>query len=59
MQYQCIVCDFAYDETKGIPEAGIPPGTCWEDLPPDWECPECGVDKEDFTPITARAEAKT
>ena len=29
---------------QGDPDAGIEPGTKFEDLPDDWVCPECGVD---------------
>lgn len=47
-KWQCIVCEFLYDEALGLPEEGIPPGTRWEDIPEDWCCPECGVGKEDF-----------
>ena len=47
-QYVCMVCGFVYDEEKGIPEAGIAPGTKWEDLPDDWECPLCGAEKSEF-----------
>ncbi len=47
-KWQCIVCGFIYDEEKGLPEEGIPPGTRWEDIPDDWVCPECGAGKEDF-----------
>ncbi|HBQ41540.1 MAG TPA: rubredoxin, partial [Halieaceae bacterium] len=39
---------FIYDEALGIPEDGIAPGTLWEDLPEDWECPDCGISKADF-----------
>jgi rubredoxin len=28
--------------------ARIAPGTRWEDVPPNWTCPECGARKEDF-----------
>ena len=47
-KWQCLVCGFIYDEARGLPEEGIPPGTSWDDIPDDWECPECGVGKEDF-----------
>jgi|GEM_PF-4258149 len=36
-------CGYRYDPVVGDPEHGIPPGTPFEDLPPDWECPECGT----------------
>jgi rubredoxin len=47
-KYECVICGFTYDEEKGLPEEGIAPGTKWEDVPEDWECPECGVSKYDF-----------
>ena len=47
-QYICVVCGYIYDEELGDPEAGIQPGTRWEDVPADWSCPDCGASKEDF-----------
>lgn len=47
-KYECVICGFIYDEALGIPEDGIAPGTLWEDLPEDWECPDCGISKADF-----------
>ena len=47
-QYVCSICSYTYDEAKGIPEAGIAPGTKWEELPEDWKCPLCGADKAQF-----------
>lgn len=47
-QFVCSVCGFVYDEAKGIPGAGIAPGTKWEDLPEDWTCPLCGASKSEF-----------
>jgi rubredoxin len=44
----CSVCSYTYDEAVGIPEAGIAPGTKWEDLPSDWKCPWCGAGKDAF-----------
>ncbi len=46
--WQCIVCGYIYDEARGDPEHGITAGTCWEDVPASWECPDCGVAKADF-----------
>lgn len=47
-KYECVVCGFIYDEAEGLPDDGIPAGTRFEDLPDDWECPDCGISKEDF-----------
>jgi rubredoxin len=33
---------------QGIPEEGLPAGTRWDEVPPNWTCPECGARKEDF-----------
>lgn len=32
----------------GDPDNGIAPGTAWEDLPEDFECPVCGLGKDAF-----------
>jgi len=47
-KYACTVCGWTYDEAEGLPEEGIAPGTEWEDLPEDFVCPLCGVDKDHF-----------
>ena len=52
--WECLVCGWIYDESKGSPEDGIAPGTRWEDIPDDWMCPECGVGKDDFEMIEVR-----
>ena len=46
MTYVCNVCGYVYDEEKGDPDNGIAPGTKFEDLPDDFECPLCGVGKD-------------
>ncbi|MEM1483536.1 rubredoxin [Oscillospiraceae bacterium PP1C4] len=46
--YVCTVCGYTYDEAKGDPDAGIAPGTKWEDIPDDFVCPLCGVGKDMF-----------
>ena len=48
MKYVCSVCGFEYDEEKGYPEGGIAPGTTWDELPEDFECPLCGVGRDQF-----------
>ena len=47
-KYKCNMCGWIYDETIGVPDEGISPGTRWEDIPNDWVCPLCGSGKEDF-----------
>jgi len=49
--WQCIVCGFIYSEAEGMPEEGIKSGTRWENIPDDWQCPDCGVSKSDFEMI--------
>lgn len=46
-QYVCLECGWIYDESKGVPEIGIAPGTKWEELPDDFKCMECEVRKRD------------
>lgn len=46
--WECLVCGWIYDESKGLPEEGFAPGTRWADIPDDWLCPDCGVGKADF-----------
>lgn len=47
-KWECIICGFIYQEVLGDPDSGIAPGTRWEDIPDDWQCPDCGVGKADF-----------
>ena len=46
--YVCTVCGYVYDTQQGDPDNGIDPGTKFEDLPDDWDCPVCGASKDDF-----------
>ena len=48
-KYVCDVCGYVYDPAIGDPDSGIEPGTAFEDIPEDWECPDCGVTNEDFS----------
>lgn len=50
-KYECDQCGYEYDPAVGDPENGIPAGTAFEDLPDDWECPDCAAEKEDFSRI--------
>jgi rubredoxin len=49
--YQCTACDYVYDPARGDEAGGVPPGTLFEDLPDDWECPACGASKDMFQPL--------
>jgi rubredoxin len=46
--WACLLCGFVYDESEGLPEIGISPGTRWEDVPDDFICPDCSASKADF-----------
>lgn len=50
-KYEC-PCGYIYDEAEGCEECGIAPGTKYEDLPEDFECPVCGLNKSNFTKIS-------
>ena len=47
-KYECLICGWIYDPKEGDPDGGIAPGTKFEDIPDDWECPVCGAKKSDF-----------
>jgi rubredoxin len=47
-RYVCSVCGYVYDPENGDPDNEVDPGTKFEDLPDDWECPVCGATKSDF-----------
>ena len=47
-KYVCAVCDHVYDPAVGDPDAGIPAGTRFEDIPENWVCPVCGAAKSAF-----------
>ena len=47
MKYVC-PCGSVHHQATGDPEHGIAPGTKWEDVPEDFECPVCGLSKDAF-----------
>jgi rubredoxin len=48
-RYVCPSCDYVYDEERGDPHEGWPPGTPFDRIDPDWCCPDCGVrEQQDF-----------
>lgn len=56
--YVCQVCGYVYDPAEGSPESGVTPGTAWEDVPQDWECPVCGAGKSEFAAQKPAASAQ-
>ena len=49
-KYVCKICGYIYDPAEGDPDNGVAPGTAFADLPEDWVCPLCAVDKDEFEP---------
>jgi len=47
-KYVCTICGYVYDPEQGDPDNDVDPGTAFENLPDDWECPVCGASKDDF-----------
>lgn len=47
-QWYCIPCGYVYEPEHGDPDGGIEAGTSFAELPDDWICPVCGVDKDLF-----------
>jgi len=50
-KYICDICGYIYDPSSGDPDNGVEPGTPFEDIPDTWVCPECGVGKDNFSPL--------
>lgn len=48
MKLICTLCNYILEEEKGLLDAGIKPGTKFEDLPDNWACPDCAATKEFF-----------
>ena len=41
-------CGYIYDPKEGDTDQGVDVGTPFADLPEDWVCPICGLDKSHF-----------
>jgi GntR family transcriptional regulator/MocR family aminotransferase len=46
----CNGCYFIYDQSAGLPDQSIPPGTSFAAIPSNWRCPDCGTEKTTFRP---------
>jgi len=49
--YRCCHCLTLYDQQYGDPESGIKPGTSFEQVSSDYNCPLCGGPKADFSTL--------
>jgi len=50
-KYICNVCGWIYDPEKGLSSQDGSEKTAFPDLPENFVCPECGVGKNEFTPL--------
>ena len=50
-KYVCVNCGYVYDPDEGDPAQGVAPGTAFGDVPEQWRCPMCYVDKSEFDPL--------
>ena len=55
-KYICTICGFIYDEKEGDPDSGISPGTPFEQIPDDWECPDCGATRTISNPTPKKVK---
>ncbi|KAI7842041.1 hypothetical protein COHA_004241 [Chlorella ohadii] len=44
----CKGCGYEYSPKRGDPEYPVAPGTAFQNLPADWQCPTCGAEKKLF-----------
>jgi len=56
-KFVCAICGYSFDESAGLPDKGITPGTKWEDISDDFVCPLCRAPKTVFN-VTGEAEAE-
>ena len=47
----CGGCYFVYEQAKGLPQQAITPNTAFADLPAEWRCPDCGVEKSSLRAV--------
>ena len=51
--YECRLCGYVYEPSKGDSKSSVAAGTLFEDLPSDWRCPVCGALPSQFANIGA------
>lgn len=47
-RYECRVCGYVYEPTKGDSKEQVPAGTPFTQLAPSWRCPVCGARTSQF-----------
>ena len=50
-KYICDICGYVYETGRGDPDNGVEIGTLFDDIDDSWVCPECGVGKDNFSPL--------
>lgn len=55
-RWVCDACGYIYEEEKGDPDSGLAPGTRYDDIPDDWMCPLCGLNKSDLRLLPEQAQ---
>jgi GntR family transcriptional regulator/MocR family aminotransferase len=58
-RYICHGCYYIYEESRGLPQQAIAPGTEFAALPMNWRCPDCGTHKMTFRPYLARGDNRS
>ena len=47
-EYVCPACGYIYEIAEGDSAGNIAQGTPFEELPDNWKCPICGLEKDEF-----------
>lgn len=50
-KYECTACGYIYDPETGDEAYDLEAGVAFEDLPDDFVCPLCGLDKSAFVKV--------
>ena len=58
-QFMCGGCYFIYEQSAGIPDQSIAPGTPFAAIPAHWRCPDCGTEKSTFRPYVEPTRSQT
>ncbi|MGA2942913.1 MAG: rubredoxin, partial [Xanthobacteraceae bacterium] len=53
-RFMCRGCYFIYEESSGLPQQSIMPGTPFAEIAANWRCPDCGTDKTTFRPYVGK-----